>query len=79
MPIEAPKAHLYHSIKLEAASNKLGHGGRKSTNFSCMWVGERTAHLWERLIWPSLASFVPLMVNLCSGLVAWVPRDVAWR
>ena len=31
MPMEAPKAHLYHSIKLEVARIKLGHGGRKST------------------------------------------------
>lgn len=30
MPIEAPHSHLYHSIKLEVAKGKLGHGGRKS-------------------------------------------------
>ncbi len=30
MPIEAPHAHLYHSINLEVAKNKLGHGGRKA-------------------------------------------------
>jgi biopolymer transport protein ExbD len=32
MPIEAPKPHLYHSINLEVAKLKLGHGGRKATN-----------------------------------------------
>ncbi len=32
MPIEAPKPHLYHSIKLETAKLKLGHGGRKATS-----------------------------------------------
>ena len=32
MPIETPKAHLYHSINLEVAKIKLGHGGRKSTS-----------------------------------------------
>ena len=31
MPIEAPKAHLYHSIKLDVTKAKLGHSGRKST------------------------------------------------
>jgi len=30
MAIETPKAHLYHSINLEAAKSKLGGGGRKS-------------------------------------------------
>jgi biopolymer transport protein ExbD len=32
MPIEAPQPHLYHSIKLEVAKTKLGHGGRKATS-----------------------------------------------
>jgi biopolymer transport protein ExbD len=32
MPIDAPKPHLYHSINLEVAKLKLGHGGRKATN-----------------------------------------------
>ncbi len=30
MPINAPGAHLYHSIPLEVAKAKLGHAGRKS-------------------------------------------------
>jgi len=30
MPIKAPGPHLYHSIDLEVAKTKLGHGGRKS-------------------------------------------------
>ena len=30
MPIHAPHAHLYHSVKLEVAKAKLGHAGRKS-------------------------------------------------
>ena len=32
MPIEAPHSHLYHSITLESAKGKLGHGGRKATD-----------------------------------------------
>ena len=30
MPIHAPHAHLYSSVKLEVAKAKLGHAGRKS-------------------------------------------------
>ena len=30
MPIHAPHAHLYNSVKLEVAKAKLGHAGRKS-------------------------------------------------
>src|SRR5215203_1936777 len=30
MPIQAPHAHLYSSIKLESAQAKLTHAGRKS-------------------------------------------------
>jgi biopolymer transport protein ExbD len=30
MPINPPQPHLYHSIRLEVANQKLGHGGRKS-------------------------------------------------
>jgi biopolymer transport protein ExbD len=30
MPIKPPQSHLYHSISLEAANQKLGHAGRKS-------------------------------------------------
>jgi len=30
MPIHAPHAHLYESVKLETAKAKLGHAGRKS-------------------------------------------------
>jgi biopolymer transport protein ExbD len=32
MPIKAPSAHLYHSVDLEVAKLKLGHGGRKATD-----------------------------------------------
>ena len=32
MPIETPKAHLYHSINLEVAKGKLHGGGRKKTD-----------------------------------------------
>ena len=31
MPIHAPHAHLYNSVKLEVAKAKLGHAGRKSS------------------------------------------------
>jgi hypothetical protein len=30
MPIKAPHAHLFDSVKLEVAKAKLGHLGRKS-------------------------------------------------
>src|SRR5687767_15947997 len=30
MPISAPRPRLFSSIRLESASNKVGHGGRKS-------------------------------------------------
>ena len=30
MAIKTPSSHLYHSINLEVAKGKLGHGGRKS-------------------------------------------------
>ena len=32
MAIKTPSSHLYHSINLEVAKNKLGHGGRKAVN-----------------------------------------------
>ena len=32
MPINAPTGHLFHSINLEVAKTKLGHGGRKKVN-----------------------------------------------
>src|SRR5512133_3391916 len=32
MAIKTPSSHLFHSINLEVAKNKLGHGGRKAVN-----------------------------------------------
>ena len=69
MAIKAPHAHLYTSIKLEAANTKLGGGGRKSLY--------QALNLVAYIDMMTILVIFLLMTFSASGEILFVQKNIA--